>query len=317
VSFINKSESIGFEMTDAIAVLLNLFSVGLPSFVAVSDPSYIFADPIFMAILVVLGFVVGTAIGVSGIGGAALIVPSLIFLGVPPQTMVGASLLFNFFTKIVGTALHSKERNISWSAFIYVMITVIPSMFLASWLWVYIETNYGSKTLDLFILLSIGILLVSIAGFIMKTHVLKRKATNLSSESQTAELRTNFSKTDKGALLGIGGLVSFMMQISSVGAGTILVPVLLKVVRSPKHVAGTSVIFGLVASFIGALLHYTLGDVPIYLVAFLLIGSMPGVLLGVRIASTISPRKLTFIFAIIILAAGLLILNEGIANVSS
>jgi uncharacterized membrane protein YfcA len=107
-----------------------------------------------------------------------------------------------------------------------------------------------------------------------------------------------------------------MMQISSVGAGTILVPVLLKVVRSPRHVAGTSVIFGLAVSFTGSLLHYTLEDVPIYLVVFLVIGSIPGVILGVRIASSASPYILTLIFSIIILAAGLLILNEGIKDLS-
>jgi uncharacterized membrane protein YfcA len=302
-------------LTDPIAVLLDIFSVGLPALLTTSDPAYILANPIFMVILVVLGFVVGTAIGVSGIGGAALIVPSLLFLGVSPQAMVGASLLFNFFTKILGTVLHSKKGNISWSAFFYVIITVIPSMFLASWLWVYVETNYGSKTLDLLILFSIGILLVGIAVSMVKSHVLKKKG-HPSSEGQATAVRTNFSKRDKGVLMSLGGLVSFMMQISSVGAGTILVPVLLKVVRSPRHVAGTSVIFGLAVSFTGSLLHYTLEDVPIYLVVFLVIGSIPGVILGVRIASSASPYILTLIFSIIILAAGLLILNEGIKDLS-
>jgi uncharacterized protein len=304
-------------LTDSVAALLDLLThwLGLPELLATSDPAYIFANPFFMAILVVLGFVVGTAIGASGIGGAALIVPSLIFLGVSPQAMVGASLLFNFITKIFGTVLHSKRRNISWSAFFYVIITVIPSMFLASWLWVYVETNYGSVALDIFILLSISILLVGIAGSMIRSYVLKKKG-NSNSESQVTALKTNFSKSDKGVLMGLGGFVSFMMQISSVGAGTMLVPVLLKVIRSPKHVAGTSVIFGLAVSFIGSLLHFQLGDVPIYLVTFLVIGSFPGVLLGVRIASTVSPRFLTLIFSIIILAAGLLILYEGVRELS-
>jgi uncharacterized membrane protein YfcA len=266
-----------------------------------------------MMILVALGFAVGMAIGASGIGGASLIVPSLIFLGISPQAMVGASLFFNFFTNILGTALYIKKRNISWRALVYIMISVIPSILLASWIWVYIGTNYGSKVLDLFILLPIGTLLAVVGGLMISRHLKKKR--RLGQEDQKMDLRTNFSTSDKGTLMCMGGLVTFIIQISSVGAGAILVPVLLRVVRSPKHVAGTSVTFGLVVSFIGALLHYTFGNVPIFHVVFLLVGSMPGVLLGVRIASTISPRKLSLIFAILILASGLLVLNRGMADI--
>jgi len=299
------------KLIEPIAMLLNILSVGLPALVIGSDLSAILADPIFMAILVGVGFAVGTAVGASGIGGAALIVPSLLFLGVPATSMVGASLLFNFVTKIFGTALHSRKRNISWRAFIYVIIPVIPSMFLGSRVWIYIKTIYGVETLELVILFSIGVLLVGISGFMIKKHVIKKKG-NPSSEAQAVELKKNFSKGEKGTLLGIGGIVSFMMQMASVGAGTILVPVLLKVVRSPKHVAGTSVIFGLAASLIGVLFHYNLENLPVALVVFLLVGSLPGTLLGVRIASTTSPRKLILIFSILILIAGLLILKDGI-----
>jgi uncharacterized protein len=267
-----------------------------------------------MMILVTLGFVVGTAIGASGIGGATLIVPSLIFLGVPPQAMVGASLFFNFFSNILGTALYIKKGNISWRALIYVMITVIPSIFLASWIWMYIGSNFGSKALDLFILLPIGTLLAVIGGFMIRNHLPKKK-NSPTQEDQEMELRTNFSTSDKGTLMGMGGLVTFIIQISSVGAGAILVPVLLRVVRSPKHVAGTSVTFGLVVSFMGAVLHYTFGNVPIIIVAFLLAGSVPGILLGVRIASTTSPRKLSLMFSILILVSGVLVLNRGIAYI--
>jgi uncharacterized membrane protein YfcA len=294
-------------------MLLDIFPIGLPALAAASDPSYVFGDPILMALLIVLGFVTGTAIGASGIGGAVLIVPSLLYLGVAPQAMVGASLLFNCFTNIPSTALHSKKGNISWKALIYLTITVIPSFFLANWAWVNIEANYGSKTLDLFILLPIGTVLVGIAGFMIKNHLATKKR-NMSSESQEMKPPTNFSKAHKGALLSMGGLVSFMIQITSVGAGAFLTPVLLKVLYSPKHVAGTTVTFGLFVAITGALLHFTLEDVPIYLVAVLLVGSIPGSLLGVRIASTTPPRKLTLIFAIIILAAGLLISNRGLAD---
>lgn len=96
-------------MANFITVLSDIFLVGLFALVTTSEPSYILEDPI--VILVVLCFVVGNAIGTSGIGGAALVVPLLLFLGLPPQAMVRASLLFSFFTNILGIILHTKKDN--------------------------------------------------------------------------------------------------------------------------------------------------------------------------------------------------------------
>lgn len=288
---------------------LDTFLVSLLVLGTASGPFFDFENPISISILVILGFIVGVAIGASGIGGAALIVPSLLFLGLPPQTMVGASLLFNFFSNILGTILHAKKGNVNRYALIYALIPVIPSMLLASLLWIHIKSNYGSLTLDTIILLPISILLVGIAVFMIRGYVWKKKE-NLSSDAAQLKPRTNLMKRDKGILLCIGGLVSFLIQISSVGAGVIVTPVLLKILHSPKHAAGTTVAFGLVVSFIGTLLYSSLGDTSADLVIVLLAGSIPGVILGVKITTVVSSRTLTLIFSIIILAAGLLVLSR-------
>ena len=79
----------------------------------------------------------------------------------------------------------------------------------------------------------------------------------------------------------------------------------------PKHVAGTSVVFGVAISAVGAILHYNMGNVPIFLVFFLLVGSIPGVFLGVKMASKIAPRKLISIFSGVILVAAIFLINRA------
>jgi len=64
-------------------------------------------------------------------------------------------------------------------------------------------------------------------------------------------------------------------------------------------------------SAVGTILHYNMGNVPIYLVLFLLIGSIPGVFLGVKLASKISPRKMIAAFSLIILVAAIFLINRG------
>lgn len=292
--------------------VVNLFSIGLPALVMTLDPSHLISNPIFVATLVALGFVIGIGIGASGIGGAVLIVPSLLYLGVAPQAMVGASLFFNFFTNILSSFLHAKKRNISWKGLAYLILAAVPSALLALWLWGYIEKTYGSGVLDIMILLPIGLALVGIAVSMFRQF--RHLSQNASAQSNSMQLQSNISRKGRSALIFMGSLVSFIIQFSSIGAGAFLTPTLLKVLRSPKHVAGTSVTFGLVIALLGGLLHYSSDSVPMDLVAFLLVGSIPGSVLGVRIASTASPRKLFLIFTILILVSGLLISNRGITE---
>ena len=74
---------------------------------------------------------------------------------------------------------------------------------------------------------------------------------------------------------------------------------------------GTSVLFGVAISAVGTILHYNIGNVSITLVLFLLIGSIPGVFLGVKLTSKISPRKLITVFSMIILVAAIFLLSRG------
>lgn len=282
-------------------------SVSLVLTDVLSNPNTFVSDPVFVVGLILIGLLVGVAIGLSGLGGAPLLLPPLIIIGIPPQLVIGANLAFIFVTKLFASILHGKEQNINWKALGFLLIPVVPVMLFANWIWTGIKDNYGSDILDTAILLLLGILLLGTSLYMIKNNVL-RKPSNV----DTFLLHRYFTRGEKITFLGMSSVISFITQIASSGAGAMILPILVKKCHCPpKHVAGTSVLFGVVISAVGTILHYNMGNVPFLLVLFLSIGSIPGVFLGVKLTSKISPRKLIAAFSIIILIAAIFLLNRG------
>jgi len=286
-----------------------LDTVSLVSTSALSNPDELVSDPTFAVGLILIGLMVGVAIGLSGLGGAPLLLPSLVLIGIPPQIVIGADLAFIFGTKLFASLLHGKERNINWQALVFLLIPVVPVMLFASWIWTGIKENYGSDILDTVILVLLGIILVGISLYMIKNNVLKKDNLNVISEHSTTR---KFTRSEKTTFLGASSIISFITQITATGAGAMTLPLLVKKCHCPpKHVAGTSVLFGVAISAVGTILHYNMGNVPFLLVLFLLIGSIPGVFFGVKLTSKISPRKLIVTFSMIILIAAIFLLNRG------
>ena len=275
------------------------------------NPNELISEPWFVIGLILIGLMVGIAIGLSGLGGAPLLLPSLVMIGIPPQLVIGADLTFIFGTKLFASILHSRERNVNWQALIFLLLPVVPVMIFGSWVWTDIKENYGSETLDTVILLLLGIILVGVSLYMIKSNVL-RDSGKENEESKKSNPR-KFVKGEKMTFLGAGSFISFITQITATGAGAMTLPILVKKCHCPpKHVAGTSVLFGVAVSAVGTILHYNMGNLPVFLVLFLLIGSIPGVFFGVRLASKISPKKLIVLFGVIILVAAVFLISRGL-----
>ena len=88
-------------------------------------PSYLF---------VTLGFVVGFLVGLTGIGGGALMTPSLIFLGVEPIVAVGTDLLYAFITKIFGSFFHKRNGNVNFNIALRLFLGSLPAIIFGTFL---------------------------------------------------------------------------------------------------------------------------------------------------------------------------------------
>src|ERR1700731_1204625 len=113
-----------------------------------------------LAAKILVGFVVGVLIGMSGVGGGVLLLPILIFgLKVPPIMAVGSDALFNFFTKIPAGLLHFKKDTVRRKVVIALAVGSVPGSIAGVALLTHIRSLYGNGVND-FIKTAVGVLLI-------------------------------------------------------------------------------------------------------------------------------------------------------------
>jgi uncharacterized membrane protein YfcA len=116
----------------------------------------------FLLLKVLIGFTVGTLIGLTGVGGGVLLLPMLIFgLHVPPIIAVGSDALFNFFTKIPASIMHLLKGTVRRKVVLAMAVGSIPGSYLGVTFLVHLRHVYGNGVND-FIKSAVGLLLVLI-----------------------------------------------------------------------------------------------------------------------------------------------------------
>ena len=241
-----------------------------------------------------VGFVVGILIGMSGVGGGVLLLPVLIFgLRIPPIVAVGSDALFNFFTKIPASLMHLKAGTVRRKAVLALAVGSIPGSVAGVKLLMYIRHLYGDGVNN-FIKTTVGLLLI-----IIPTLLLLQK--------RIEERVANRAPTMKGwAGMAIIGLVAgFLVGMTSVGSGSIIMMLLLLFYSfPPKMNVGTDIVHAVLLTGMTGLMHFRLGNVDPGLVVSLLIGSIPGGLLGSHFATRMPMLWLRRILCALLLITG-------------
>jgi len=248
-------------------------------------------------LLPLVGFAVGLTVGLSGIGGAALMTPMLVILGVPPTYAVGSDLIFNAATKLLGSALHVKRKNVEFNVLKLLLAGSIPALLSCSLTLLYLKEAYGWTHLNTLLSAAIGLVLIAVSTI----HLVRLR----SRENPPPPLQTrNRWKTT----VFTGFLIGFLIQLTSIGAGSILMPYLMKRINSPRKMVGTSLLYGLLASSIAALLHASLGNIQVNIVLLMLAGSLPGITLGVKLNDKAAPSSIRTVIVTLILLSGITVL---------
>ena len=237
---------------------------------------------------------VGTLIGMTGLGGGVLLLPLLIFgLRVPPIIAVGSDALFNFFTKIGSSVIHIRKGTVKGRVVFALAVGSIPGSIAGVSLLGHLRTVYGTGV-NSFIRLAVGILLVIVPLLLLlqrriEDHVTHRPPTMKSFVGMSA----------------IGLLAGFLVGITSVGSGSIIMLLLLMFYSfSPKVMVGTDIVHAVALTGVASFLHYRLGNVDFGLVASLLIGSIPGGLFGSHLSTRVPMPWLRRILCGVLLATG-------------
>ncbi|CAB50084.1 sulfite exporter TauE/SafE family protein [Pyrococcus abyssi] len=239
-----------------------------------------------MLTFVLLGFTVGFLVGLTGIGGGALMTPSLIFLGVEPLTAVGTDLLYATITRIFGIVFRYRKGRIRTDIALKLLAGSVPAILIGGFL-----IRYFTQVINEYLTIFLGVVLVSssILGLIKEIKLpVKPKVIYV-------------------YLLGF--IVGFIVQFTSIGAGVIVSFALLNVARvDPRDVIGITLLYGLGLSLISSTSYLILGKVNYNILLLLTIGSIPGVYTGTLLSSTTDKEKLKKIMNVLILVIGILIL---------
>src|SRR5215470_5267107 len=243
---------------------------------------------------VLIGLVVGTLIGLTGLGGGVLLLPMLIFgLHVPAIKAVGSDALFNFLTKIPAGGLHLWKGTVRRKVVLAMAVGSIPGALIGVSILLHLRNQYGTGVND-FIKSAVGLLLVCIPTLLLfqgriEEHLSKRPPTLKSF------IGMSFIGLFGGTLVGM----------TSVGSGSIIMMLLLLFYSFvPKVMVGTDIVHAVILTGVTSLLHYKLGNVDLSLVIPLLAGSIPGGILGSHLATRVPVLWLRRILCTVLLMTG-------------
>lgn len=246
--------------------------------------------------LLLMSFGVGILIGLTSMGGAALMAPFLILVvGVRPVTAVGTDLVYGAITKIVGAWVHWKQGSVDLPVVRKLATGSVPGG-IAGALLVIVLPRFTHNA-EHFVKRAIGTLLVLVA-VILIVRILSPIAPVTPSAKRLKFL------SEKGTVIW-GAVVGFCVGMTSVGSGSLLAPFLMMLYPSkPSRVVGTDVFHAAILVSVTGLAHATSGGVEWSLIPVLLAGSIPGVLLGSRIAARVPARPLRTCLAALLLFTG-------------
>lgn len=246
------------------------------------------------------GAFVGFLVGLTGVGGGSLMAPILILLfGFSPAVAVGTDLWFAAITKTVGGGIHHKLGSPDWAIVKRLALGSIPAALITLvWLGLF---NQGRLESDaLMVLLGVALLATAVV-MLFKTRI-------------TAPMRKFHRLPDAvtqrrqliATLLG-GMVVGVLVTLTSVGAGA-LVAVLLALTYplrlSAKTIVGTDIIHAVPLTLVAALGHSWLGNVDLWLLVSLLIGSVPGIIVGSLAAGKVNDQLVRYALAAMLVVSG-------------
>jgi uncharacterized membrane protein YfcA len=248
-----------------------------------------------------IGLLVGFLIGLTGMGGGAMMTPLLLWTGwAAPTVAVGTDLVWNALTKVVGAAVHYRHKNVNLKLVWRLASGSVPGALVGLYLLGSLKKSAGVEFVDHLIIRLLGGTLILVAvGIIFKAYIHHWLPTT-ATRSATDENLQGWQVPLLGFVVGV------LVSLTSVGSGSLIVTTLLLIFPGEKlnRLVGSDVFHGVLIVGVAALGHWRLGDVNLPLVSGLLLGSIPGVWLGSYIASRIPEGTLRPAVAALLFVTG-------------
>ena len=245
------------------------------------------------------GLLVGTAVGFSGVGGSALMMPVLVLLlGVQPLVAVGTDLAYSVPTKIVGMIVHWRQQTVRWKLVLLLAIGGVPGAMAGIFFLGFVKQLVAIDALNTGLKHGLGVLLYVVAGIIFFGQYIQSERDK---GKKWVPLRPK-----AGIILLIGLVVGFLVSLTSIGAGSIAMTLLYLILPKMRfqQLVGSGVAFAAIIVPIAAAGHWALGSIDFPMTLSLLVGSIPGVILGSRLCGVLPDRVVRPATAVVMALTG-------------
>lgn len=255
---------------------------------------------------ILAGMLVGFCVGITGVGGGSLMTPILIGLfRIEPHIAIGTDLLYAAISKFCGSMVHAKKLNIVWPIVLWLAVGSIPASFGTAWV---LEHYLSQSTHYKAVLTMILGFMLTLTGvsIIFRTRIEKffnkfRNKENTQTENEQLAVQ---NKRTYIVIMGI--ILGVFVTLSSVGAGAFGIMAL--VIMFPNlpmiRIIGSDVVHAVLLTLVAGLGHMSAGNVDFVLLMWLLVGSIPAIIIGTLISSRMPERLIRKILGITLFALG-------------
>jgi uncharacterized membrane protein YfcA len=260
--------------------------------------------------IIFFGLGIGMLVGMTGMGGASLMTPLLILVfGISPVTAIGTDIFYAAITKSVGGVQHLRLKTVHRGLAFWLAVGSVPSAIAGVYVIELLQRRYGDDLDQLVLGMLGGALLVVGTATLLRSIFLS----NVIQERYAMHLYTRHIV----AAVITGAVTGFVIGLTSAGSGTLIAIALIAIFRLvPTRVVGTDIFHAAVLLWAAGIAHWIGGNVDFLLAGNILIGSVPGVLLGGLLAVRAPLGFLRTALAVVLIASGtVLIANEGTPEV--
>ena len=241
---------------------------------------------------IIAGLAVGVLVGMTGMGGGSLMTPMLILLfGFDPKTAVGTDILHGAVFKSFGAVRHRQLGNVHVPLAAWMLLGSAPLSLVG----VQIASSFSGSTTGSMSRIVGATLILGGFGFLAKTFV----------SGQQEDRPFHMGTRDKVIAIAIGATFGFVVGLTSVGSGTFFgLAMLLVYPLTARRIVGTDLLHAAALLWVAGAGHLLHGNVDMHAIAWLLIGSIPGVLIGSNLSIKVPEQALRVAFAFVLVLSG-------------
>jgi len=255
--------------------------------------------------IALFGLLIGFLVGLTGVGGGSLMTPFLVaVVGVPPATAVGTDMVYATFTKLTGSVQHYRQRSVNLEVALFLGLGSIPAGLLGVATLEWMKHAFDAEMLKSVMITIIALTLVLVgASLIYREYLMPSR--NDAPRPGTWDGKSRMSRRRRGYTVLFGATGGYLVGLTSIGSGSVMAVILLLLYPiAPAVIVGTDIAHATVLSLVVGIAHITQGNVNFGLAGTLLLGSVPGVLIGARVAPWLPGKPLKAILAVMLIFVG-------------